>query len=395
MADFEATARALLPLLSNLPSGPPQHRSNTTFPIMDEPFYELLDPSPIDPSDGAQDRVVSVGVAAQPGEIEAGRRAVQEVGLDILAFYKSFRFIDRPPLRGKWGIFIIDQGIATVAAAFRAADPRLPRHEAEWLALQTLYEHERYHFWIDAWTLSMEAAAAGEKYKRYEYYLAHREAVALSPGDYEESLANHYAFRRLGRIKLSTGSGPAQVLRKFFETCPEPYSIFDLDTQTRLKFEGRLAGGLMSGVSGPTCALTSADPDVTGSGQTLAQMLRPDVRAYPLNEHFACPVYAVHDPGFVSRVTPFQGPDLKEMRRFVQDYLAGKPTRKTDHQFYGIDNGEEIKFPNPHDKDVRGYEFKNIIRKSGMHNIDFQRERVRTRHWKKACPRPEPKPPLQ
>lgn len=120
MADFEATARALLLPLSDLPSGPPQHRCNTTFPITDEPFYELLDPSPINPSDGAQDRVVSVGVAAQPGEIEAGRRAVQEVGLDILAFYKSFRFIDRPPLRGKWGIFIIDQGIATVAAAFRA-----------------------------------------------------------------------------------------------------------------------------------------------------------------------------------------------------------------------------------------------------------------------------------
>ena len=51
-------------------------------------------------------------------DVDAGRRVVLEAGVDILAFYKSFRFRDQPPFRGSWGIFLIDAGIASVAAHY-------------------------------------------------------------------------------------------------------------------------------------------------------------------------------------------------------------------------------------------------------------------------------------
>ena len=46
--------------------------------------------------------------------------------------------------------------------------------------------------------------------------------------------------------------------------------------------------------------------------------------------------------------------------QFVERYLSGKKTR-TDHDYYTIDNGEKVKFPNPHDKEVRSYELKGTL----------------------------------
>ncbi|MFM7114793.1 MAG: hypothetical protein ACKO26_26955, partial [Planctomycetota bacterium] len=37
---------------------------------------------------------------------------VRHKGLDVIAFYKSKRFEDLEPFRGKWGIFYMEQGLA-------------------------------------------------------------------------------------------------------------------------------------------------------------------------------------------------------------------------------------------------------------------------------------------
>lgn len=396
MSDFAEIAKPLLPTLADLPDvEPPLVTSTTTFPVGAEYFDDLLDPRPFGPEGGDFDRSLPVSVTVGEADIEAGRSALPEIGLDVLAFYKSFRFLDRSPFRGQWGIFLLDQGIATVASEFRAMAPWMPQWEAERLAQQTLIEHERYHFWIDAWTLSEEVAHhPTERFKRYEYYLVHRETLALSGGDFEESLANHYAFRRLTRTRLSDGSGPARLLRRLFSLCPEPYSNFDLDTPSRLKMEGNLAGGLRQGVSGIAHILLSADPQVTGIGKVLANSLRLDLRAYPLSDPTACPIYSVNDAHFASRVQPFQAPDRAEFRRFVEAYLDGSVIRRTNHEFIKIDNGETIKFPNPHGKTIQNHERKNILSKAGMRDPDYWRERAATSAWKRGCPRPNPRPPL-
>jgi len=91
----------------------------------------------------------------------------------------------------------------------------------------------------------------------------------------------------------------------------------------------------------------------------------------------------------------FQGPPLREFQAFIEDYLGGREARQTDHKFYRIDNGEEVKFPNPHDDHIRGYELKNVLGLAGMQHPEFVRERQRTQRWRKNCPRPKPKPTLR
>ena len=67
---------------------------------------------------------------------------------------------------------------------------------------------------------------------------------------------------------------------------------------------------------------------------------------------------------------------------------------RTDHEFFQIDNGETIKFPNPHEKEIRGYELDNMLMKAGMRRPDYWREKLNTQNWKKGCPRTPSKPPV-
>jgi hypothetical protein len=79
---------------------------------------------------------------------------------------------------------------------------------------------------------------------------------------------------------------------------------------------------------------------------------------------------------------------LKEIKDgFIKNYLNGEQKRLTDHEYFKIDNGESIKMPNGHDKDIRIYELKNIIAKAGMENTEFWAARNLTNKWKKSVPR--------
>ena len=51
-------------------------------------------------------------------------------------------------------------------------------------------------------------------------------------------------------------------------------------------------------------------------------------------------------------------------------------------------------FPNPHDKEIRGYELDNILKKAGLLRPEYWREKQNTKSWKKGCPRTHSKPPL-
>ena len=44
-------------------------------------------------------------------EMGAAEGAIRAAGIEILAFYKSYRHINKPPFRGEWGIFYINRGI--------------------------------------------------------------------------------------------------------------------------------------------------------------------------------------------------------------------------------------------------------------------------------------------
>ena len=62
--------------------------------------------------------------------------------------------------------------------------------------------------------------------------------------------------------------------------------------------------------------------------------------------------------------------------------------------YYIIDNGQKIKTPNPHNKQLKPWEFKGTLAKAGMTPKEYWKERARTRTWKKHIPRKPPKAPL-
>ena len=77
---------------------------------------------------------------------------------------------------------------------------------------------------------------------------------------------------------------------------------------------------------------------------------------------------------------------------FIERYLAGKRDRKTDHTYYKIDNGELLKMPNTHAREVTYGEFANLIGKAGMTSAEFHAARRDTRKWRKDTPRRDVKP---
>ncbi|MBB5211487.1 hypothetical protein [Microbulbifer hydrolyticus] len=322
-------------------------------------------------------------------DIEAGRKAYRESGIDVLAFYKSFRFRDRPPFRGRWGIFLIDAGIGAIEAEYVAA-AGLPQDELRKLAIDTLVAHERYHFWIDVWALGQEVLPTCNQIKRYEYYLDRRRIVCLTPYDYEESLANHYAYSRLRSRKLSDGSRAGRLIKTLFQESPPPYSDFTFNPRERAKREGWLAAAVVNGLD----ALTAKPLIARGGSAEIGPSIRPVYARHPAVGHQKCPIYVLKTTGYAERIQPFQGPQLKEFRHFIERYLGGEKEPRSDHEYYKIDNGEKVKFPNPHDKEVRGYELKGTLLKAGMTQSEFRQARRATRNWTKDCPRSEPKPPL-
>lgn len=392
ITDFADYAQPLIDQLVDDPDRPPldDQRSRTIFQGGEDINGELR---PLAPNEEDSLSPIDANADISAEDRDAARRAYPMAGIDVLAFYKSFRFRRSPPFRDKWGIFLLDAGVAGLTEDLHDLDPKVPIHEMRCLAMDLLLAHERYHFWIDAWTLGQEIIPLASKaYKQYEPYLSVKKQAELTSDDHEESLANHYAFQKLKRRVLTSGGTPSSILRQFFSLAPVPYCNFCFDKHERAEREGLLAITAANGMQ-PLQALATArlqgnDPSV------LSASIRPADRWHPIAGYQTCPVYYVHTQNYAQLIQPFQGPDISEFRRYVTDYLAGKFLEHTDHDYYRIDNQEKVKVPNPHDKTVRGYELKGTLLKAGMTHKEFQKERQRTKTWTRHCPRPKPKSPL-
>lgn len=107
MADFFDVAAPVLDRLTDDPDrGAPRILNPTTMPLEPEEIRGEILRVREEP-----DRIFGLGLDdVDPENVEAGRRVLREAGIDVLAFYKSFRFRDLPPYRGRWGIFLIDAG---------------------------------------------------------------------------------------------------------------------------------------------------------------------------------------------------------------------------------------------------------------------------------------------
>lgn len=330
-------------------------------------------------------------------EIEEGRiltGAYPFAGIDILAFYKTFRRKALHPFPGMWGIFLIRPGLRSMTDQLADVRPGLPRPVLAALGREIVVAHEYFHFFIDVRALAMEGAGLAKPFPHH--YLPYRKSVVDEPDlpqwNLEEALANHFAYSQLRYRHLPDGTRQGPLIAAVLEKGPIPYCDFRMSQAARAHTEGTLGLAIRASTS---CSLvgydlyqTDMEPDFFSVAMTPTSMHHPIA---PLS---ACPIHNVRGIGVSGLLAPFGGPSHWEMRSFVEKYLQGDFKDRTDHDFVRIDNGEKVKFPNDHGTDLKSWEFTNILRKAGMRVPDYNSERQRTDKWRKRCPRAPAKPPI-
>jgi hypothetical protein len=332
-------------------------------------------------------------------DIEAAEDAAMFGGLDTLAFYKSFRFVDRAPFGGEWGVFVLDAGIAGLASQFRTFTSDVERERLLELALMTLVRHEEYHFSVDAWSLSQEAIRQvgdddGGAMKRYEPYRVKVAKPEHRDDDIEESLANHYAYHAVREQLGGEGNAVVSAVKSALQLGPGPYANFDFSATQRRLTEGQLAFGIMNGLPGSVARAAAGLLAGLDSEILFGPGIEPVPRDHPVIGALRCPRRLVRTTNYSRTVLPFQGPSHHEFLSFLTKYLGAAELRRSDHRFFKLDNGETIKLPNGHDHQIRGYELKNVLHKAGMTLSQYRSAREVTQQWRRSCPRSPIAPPL-
>ena len=149
-------------------------------------------------------------------------------GLDVLAFYKSRRWIDDHPAKGYWGIFYLAPGIAYLAEIIARYYPGFSDpHE---LALKFLRCHEFFHYRADVQTLLLEATLKKQLYGPVKNLFAGRPEYFV-----EEALANRqcWDWAKQSRVGLSEFASDLMSLQ------PREYARFD---DNRLELASEWAG---------------------------------------------------------------------------------------------------------------------------------------------------------
>jgi len=346
-----------------------------------EPIHEVESPGSVDELDDLSGSAI--------GDL------VDE-GFDAIAFYKSFRHINCHPAPGYWGIFYIKPRVKLLVNEMMS-DTGLSKNECLDSILRFLYGHEIYHYKIDAICLQKEAISNYLIYRPYRNYVN-----SLSIMDwYEESLANHYGLAALESINGSRGLGAYeanQIVKKFMSELvamsPGAYQLgLDRNVMSLLGPRGLLAQQIVQGR--PTANAISAASLKLSEATFFQQLLLEGYKNFKGDRFLAaelsltfCPVNWITWYKNGSAVYASKTVSLKEIKDgFIKNYLNGEQKRLTDHEYFKIDNGESIKMPNGHDKDIRIYELKNIIAKAGMENTEFWAARNLTNKWKKSVPR--------
>ena len=324
-------------------------------------------------------------------------------GLDVLAFYKSFRFIHRQPCPGIWGIFILDAGVNLLGNLIASALPddirdRTPDAVIISCAEKILLHHEYFHFLVDRWTLAQELSnltyppndsstpdggpadvpTVIAPVKRYEYYILNGDR--LSHG-FEERLATTFALNQVPAALRDASSVALRLLQQ---------DILSEDVVNRRL--GIISASINSSWRGPNhslggyCCLAHDNlqgiADLNGIGGCFSANAiefdgvvedgPPRHRVQLVDPSSLCSLFAV---------------SLKETKLFVCSHLNGVLDHHSDHDYYRIDNGELIKMPNPHSKDLKRHEKDNILSLAGYTPSTFEKARNRTKKWTRDCPR--------
>jgi len=315
---------------------------------------------------------------------------VCEGGIEAIAFYKSFRFVNSYPAKGRWGIFFI-KPVAVNLIREASYDTGLSISAAFEAVTRLVYVHELYHYKVDATCLQREAISLKPTYIPYRNYVSQ-----LHISDWwEEAVANYYGYNSIQK-NTQRYQCPAKIrefLHDMIKNSPGAYAYgankggHDL---SRFNLSDQL------NMSTYPAIIKNPSGHQMPSNLALQIMLiglkldRPNDRTLSnLLGLTKCPIYWINPPRRSGSYPKYlQGISIHELENsFVAKYLNGNENRRTDHKFYKIDNGEEVKIPNPHLKNVKTSEMKNILLKAGLTQSQFFKERLRTKIWSKEVPR--------
>ena len=180
----------------------------------------------------------------EAGATEGG---IRSCGIEILAFYKSYRNINDPPFRGEWGIFFINRGVQHIVNMLEIEFPAAPNLRE--VALDFLWNHEIFHAKFDVSILGFEAFSKQHLYKPQK--IAFSRSKSQQP---EEALANAAAWRYARSIDIKRSSskaahtlaipGVAEFFFEFMKNQPGAYSRFD---ENLFELKSETAAGIFNG----------------------------------------------------------------------------------------------------------------------------------------------------
>lgn len=204
------------------------------------PFREAIELGEVVPIDEYEQAVNAREVLEEqrltPALDQENRRiiegGVREAGLDVLAFYKSRRDIDKPPYRGKWGVFYLQVGIDFIAQDIASSYPGYGNQRK--LALEFLRQHEWHHYETDVFALMLESTGKTHLYEPLRYIFREHRTHSI-----EEALAN----RRVWDWAKKQHIGLADYAFDFMKCQPNAYARFD---EPLIHLQSEYAHGLLN-----------------------------------------------------------------------------------------------------------------------------------------------------
>jgi hypothetical protein len=166
---------------------------------------ELLDwPSPGSPEDesgldldswhsdndilvDSESEFASVEIELSDEVYEQCQYHVRARGIDALAFYKSKRFLLRPPFPGKWGVFFLDFGLRFIEEELGRYYPGSAKIDE--IGRRFLLEHELTHFKSDIFCGFLEIVTGRNLFETITTAMVGRQTFFV-----EEAIANQRAY---------------------------------------------------------------------------------------------------------------------------------------------------------------------------------------------------------
>jgi hypothetical protein len=209
-------------------------------------------------------------------------------GIEVLAFYKSKRFIKLNPYPGKWGIFYFRPALLFLEKEIEKYYPGYGNSQQ--LALDFLRKHERFHYLSDIQTILFESTLKRQLYEPIRMAFRGRQSHFV-----EEALAN----RQVWDWAKKQAVGIEEFAHDFLNLQPNAYARY---SENRLALSAEWAG-IVVDQSHPSTAYR----------EDLAHW----VEAIPssLARNSLCPEYVVYPAKLSDWISPaYVLPPVREIR---------------------------------------------------------------------------------